>query len=1040
MLKAPKTLLARLVLALPALLPAAVAAQSPEVAPGIHEYVFWLEPRDLSDNLLPLTLQHKAKYCATAQEFARRTYDTTNGRHTIRKVTFVYDEAAPVGGYHIRWRRYHDVPNAGFRINMYDEDKGCIPAWGTSGGSVIELPSTCPAGLTCNNVGDRPRCIDAANDFVQRTAAEWGWVLTHEAGHAFYNLPDEYLYPIGQPQDFLHICNNPVTDTSLMAHRDRDHWCDSDTHLYQRWILGFATSAGPDDVQVTEPSLQNYNVWDDAKSTWMDLQDYVVGEYDDDPAPAFSPAADLCVFTGALADATPINDTILVVDKSGSMGFKNSASPFGPTALEAAFDAALAHYNAIPLNGRNVGILLFDTAVTEAVAYAPRTSTKTAGAFSISHGGFTDICLAIDEGAARVRTSGAADPRGAVVLLTDGLPTQAPCDDKSAVLSAVVNACMDSPPVEVWPIAFGDADYDLIHQISNACETMAMWIEKPPNSAQENTYEVRSSLLRQGYRARSYQEVVFDRSPTVEDNAHAFTVPPGTAELEVSWAGEPFQWADPDVGIRCRFEQLDFELLDPNGVPQGTDPVSPAAEASYFIRTKRVERPAAGTWTMRATAGATFLCRADHPTYRGYVPELTSLAQIHGAAVEAEVRLSRSVMARNQALTLTAVLHADAVTALTDISVKAEIRHDGNVSNLTLRDDGTQGDEVAGDGVYTGVFNDCGAPLAAGAYRVIVTLVADENTATGVVSPRFDHALTGKAPQPGPGVSAMLIEERAVVVRDCLEASEANRCGQPAPAPGVACRSKAVHPTVTGIELEPGSTANGLEVCIDGVVLVARGVRIGLGPGVKASNVQTHYDAVANRTCITFDATVADNAPGGDISVTVGFGDEVYPPAEGADPIIEVEASREPAWSLHAGLSHPDGSLSSGFDDGPALAIDYEMPIDARWSWDLRLGYSTFDSQSAASDFDVWDLSANLKYRLPIAGDWWWLVNGGLGLYYLDAGIDDDFAGGYNAGVGIGFQAAPKVTLEAVLNRHATITASPDVELNRLMVGILWSF
>ena len=1020
-----------------ALIPSVVAAQPPEVEPGQHEYVVWLMPKDQSNNLLPLTLQHKAKYCATAQELARRTYDTTNGRHTVRKVTFFYDETPPVGGYHIRWRRYHGVPNGGYHlVDMYDSDKGCSAAWSTSNGQVVQLPDTCPSELTCDNVGGRPRCVDASNDFVQRTATEWGWVLTHEAGHSFYDLRDEYLYPNNLPQDYLHICNNPVTDTSLMAHRDRDHWCDSNTHLYQRWILGYATSAGPEDVQVTEPSLQGYNVWTDAQTVWMDLQDYVLGEYDSNPAPPFSPAPDLCVFTGALADATPVNDTILVVDKSGSMGFKNSASAFEPTALEAAFDAALAHYNAIPLNTRNVGLLLFDTTITEAVPYAPRTSTKTADDFSISHGGLTDLCLAVSEGAARVRTSGATDPRGAVVLLTDGRPTQVPCDTKSAVLSAVVSACMDSPPVEVWPIAFGDADYDLIHQISIACQTKALWLEKNPMTAQENTHEIQAGLLRQGYRARGYQQVLFDRSPTVTDNSYVFEVPPGTSELEVAWIGEPFWWADPDVGIECRFDQLGFKLLDPDGNPQGIDPVAPDAEATYQTRTKRVMNPTAGTWTMRATAEANWRCRADSASYSGHVPELTSLAELRNTTVYADVQLSRAIVARNQALVIRAVLNSDPVTALSGISVTAEMRHDGTSSLVTLKDDGAQGDEVAGDGIYTGRFNDCGGPPEPGAYRVIVTLAADEGTATPVVAPRYDYGLTHRAAQPGPAISATVTEERAVVVKSCLDPDEAARCGNPEPPPAARCRPTVVRPSFSGLKLEPGESATGLEVCVDGVVLVTDGVRIGLGPGVTASNVQAQYDPVADRTCITFDATAADNAPSGEISIDVGFGGEVYG-SDGSDPVIEVDAGRKPAWSFHLGLADPHGSLSGAFDSGPTVAVDYEVPLGAELSWDLRLGVSSFDSRTGGDDLEVWDLCADLKARWPLGSSWWAFVNGGPGLFYPDSG---DLEGGYNVGAGLAFEAGPQLTLEATLNRHATVTASPDLELNKLMVGLLWRF
>lgn len=1020
------------------LLPALpAAAQNPEVAPGHHEYVIWMLPDDEGGAILPLTLQDRSRYCASAQEFARRIWDVTNGRHEIRQVTFVYDELSPVGGYHARWRRFHDVPYAtGVRFYMYDEDKGCTPVWGVGGGAVVRLPNECPDGLTCNNDGDRPRCVDDAFQFVQRTPAEWGWVMAHEAAHAYYQLPDEYLYPVGQPQDFLHICSNPVTDTSLMASRQRDHWCDSDTHLHQRWILGFGSPANGNDVQVTEPSLAGYDVWTDVQNDWMDLQDYVVGEYDDAPAPPFAPAGDLCVWTGALADATPVNDTILVVDKSGSMGFKNSDSVFEPTALEAAFDAALAHYNAVPAGGRNVGLLQFDTAITETVPYAPRTSTLEAGDFSLAHGGFTDLCLAVSEGAARVRTSGAVDPRGAVVLLTDGRPTQAPCNDDESVLTAVVNACLGTPPVDVWPIAFGDADYHLIHQMENACGTEAMWIEKSGLDVQENTHEIKAALLRQGYHVRGYQQVRFDREPTRAVNERSFPVPPGTDELEVLWSGEPFVWTDPDVGSRCAFRDLDFELLDPHGVPQGLDPVPPTAEATYHVRSLRVRRPEPGTWTLRATAPASWFCRADNSQYSGHVPELLSLVQIRNSRVSAEVEISGGVLARNQALEITAVLQTDSRTALTGIDATARVRHDGVVTAVPLRDDGAGRDETAGDGIYTGVFNDCAAPLAPGAYRVLVTVTSDEDAAVPVVSPYYDHALNAGTPTPGPAISATFTEERSVVVRECLDPAEADRCGQPAPPPAQACRPASAEPQFGPLTLEPGGTAPDLEVCVDGVILVARGVRIGLGPGVTADNVRTEYDLVADRTCITFDATADEDAPAGEIGVTVGFGDDVYPPGGTGLPLV-VEKSRDPAWSFHVGVAEATGAFSGAFDRGPALALDHEWPLADPWSWRLRLGWASFDATLGPSDLDVFDLSAALRYRLAAGTSWWGLLEAGPGVYHLDPG---SWEGGYGLGAGLGFQAAPDLVVEGLLQRRGTFTASPDLELNELTLGLLWSF
>lgn len=118
------------------------------------------------------------------------------------------------------------------------------------------------------------------------------------------------------------------------------------------------------------------------------------------------------------------------------------------------------------------------------------------------------------------------------------------------------------------------------------------------------------------------------------------------------------------------------------------------------------------------------------------------------------------------------------------------------------------------------------------------------------------------------------------------------------------------------------------------------------------------------------------------------------------------------------------------------MAVDYQVPIGTDLSGELRLGYASLDRRSGAGgDLSIWDLTGTLALRRPIAGRWWWQIHGGAGLYYLDS---TDLEAGYTAGGGIGFTATTNLSLEGVWSRHEVVTASPDVELDKLMIGLFW--
>ena len=69
-----------------------------------------------------------------------------------------------------------------------------------------------------------------------------------------------------------------------------------------------------------------------------------------------------CVFTGTEFPNAVLNDVVVVVDKSGSMGYR--LTPLDLTAFEAAFSAGLGHFNRTP-SGKQAGLSVFDSTVTQ---------------------------------------------------------------------------------------------------------------------------------------------------------------------------------------------------------------------------------------------------------------------------------------------------------------------------------------------------------------------------------------------------------------------------------------------------------------------------------------------------------------------------------------------------------------------------------------------------------------------------------------------------------------------------------------------------
>ncbi len=885
-----------------------------------HRYVVWLNPQVADGSVPPLTQADITYYCGSAQGFAERMWRITNGRHYVYQVQFVYGDA-PMR-YDVEWKRDDGVATGGNVIALNDAVVQAAHTWAEgafpdgvtdtqtehtlcSGGICIH--AKCPDGFTI--VPDpkwvnRERCVDSLGKAPLESVPESAFVFAHEAGHSKYDLLDEYFLDSAQPLFYgFRVCSNgPEWHTSVMGTRDADLWCDVNTHLTLHAINGPFASG----TSVGSSNALNYgNQWDIAKKQWMDLMSY-------DPGPAFVqgpgvvpqnesftnpigpwaplPTDPVCEFTGSLIANQVVNDVVVVVDKSGSMNYRLTALDL--TAFEHAFSAGLAHFNRTP-PGRKSGLSVFDSAVTRSIPYAAFTTPHELAEFPLAASGLTNLCEAINDATAQVRASGTNDAVGHMVLLTDGRPTVTGCDTAEAVRNAAIAACTPadgSKQMVISSLAFGDADFNLLDQISQLCGGDLRMVDfgngmgpvppgVPPGSPTPVSIQAAASRL--AYRVRDYREAMFvqELKPSVFERS--FDLPPGTTQAEFVWMGEQTEYTvidEPKVArapgfitnsnsVLCRFADYGFEVVDPNGNLVGTDVVPAATETAYLTRTRRVTNPIPGHWTMRAKGGTPCVVGGSVAA-----PEVAMFAVYKNSEVRGKIELDTLTAHANQRVKATARLEIAQNTFETGISVAAKLVNGATQISVPMYDDGVSGgDEMANDGVYTTFINPtCSSSnLPPGGYRFVVELSSDASTAVPVMS-RDTDVLAAIGPNSLPratAITASLVEEKVLAVSSCNDPSTV--CGGTASTN--LCPQE--HASVTGVvQAVPGTAVHDVTVDVHNCPIGSEGVTVGVGPGITTSNVRSTYDDATGSGTVTFDMTVSSTAPTGHHQLGIAFG------------------------------------------------------------------------------------------------------------------------------------------------------------------------
>ncbi len=860
--------------------------------------IFKVEMTDTYNNELPDDI--RIHYCSALEEASKVIFEMSNGSHFVHTAHFYLNCEPPDSDTDIRWSRGASaVPHAnvgGGTINMYDLQQSCAKHWFTQSDGTLDadlycrdadttcMIGACPEpGIPCHPVETKrtSRCLDDTGHVIDYTPPELGWVIAHEAGHAFYSLHDEYI-PDTEP-DFIkrhyYVCMDDGTDdTSIMGGWGRHRFCDGSNHFPWREYMDLDGNILVDGNGMPYMAytfnyydgiwfhlLNNNNDPDNIHSEIPLIYDTATGYGALPPYPAgmFS-----CVWHYSDGEG-PTNDALVIVDKSGSMGYRHPMMPTGPTALEAAAGAAVSYYNqALP--DHMVGITTFDTAVHPVVTYGPRGPNL--APLAVTHGGNTDLCLAIREGADMIRAEyaahGSTEPSGSQILLTDAMPTTTNCNTDEDVLEAVRYACDGSGgqiPVSTYTVAFGDADHDLMRQIAEQCDAQAMAlaldeVQNPggPSFYMTTPLQVQAGLVRQGKYARNYLSIANSEDTVSSSNNQVFWVPEGAQEIVVEWIGDGFEFKS-GTNIDCRFENLEFDLIDPLGNVISTSTVPIAEEPLYRTKTIKVDNPPAGQWFARILPNPEFICLADAPPrhiWGMYDPKVATVISMRNPGYTPILNLETNSTAQDDAVDIEASLEIQPNHRLTDIWIWARVSYGPFEEYVWLYDDGAHNDGAAADGVYGGTFNPGQLTLEAGAYRVDATYLVNGEIATAVF---HGDTLLDTVAGTAPGLShALLGKEATLVLKDCVFGDGDKRREQCTPDQAVPLNYTGEDPC--RFSLKPATSYRRLLIETDGLVMGEGEVHVSLGLDIDVSNTAVKYDPETNHAMIRFDAEVLDAA------------------------------------------------------------------------------------------------------------------------------------------------------------------------------------
>ena len=181
----------------------------------------------------------------------------------------------------------------------------------------------------------------------------------------------------------------------------------------------------------------------------------------------------------------------------------------------------------------------------------------------------------------------------------------------------------------------------------------------------------------------------------------------------------------------------------------------------------------------------------------------------------------------------------------------------------------------------------------------------------------------------------------------------------------------------------------------------------------------------------TYTIPITGIPAGSDPNIRITFGRQTLRDA----PLSKAAGAGGGDWSigLRAGLGSPLGTFGNSVDPGFAFDADLERRLAASPNIALQVlfGYNTFGV--SGGDLKVTRLSGNLKWYLPVAPAVKLFVNGGAGAYWFDPG---DTETGTNVGGGIQWDVTATFAIEGAYNLHVVSGDRDNVKFATYQGGV----
>jgi hypothetical protein len=143
--------------------------------------------------------------------------------------------------------------------------------------------------------------------------------------------------------------------------------------------------------------------------------------------------------------------------------------------------------------------------------------------------------------------------------------------------------------------------------------------------------------------------------------------------------------------------------------------------------------------------------------------------------------------------------------------------------------------------------------------------------------------------------------------------------------------------------------------------------------------------------------------------------------------------------SIHSGVAIPTGEFADNFDPGVNFLLDAGYYFYKNWALIGFFGYNKFTAKnSGTDDSEIWNVSLNLRYYKSFSTmpgtNWSYYIGAGPGIYIQKAG-DTKF--GYNFGAGINYVISPTITGEFGVDYHKTFN---EIQFIHNHVGVIYRF